>query len=447
MHIIHIASECAPFVKIGGLADVTYGLSRALANQEGISVEIILPYYKTIDTSSLASLTKDPLSTTDCTYWKSSFDNITLTLVEPLTNNFFQRDEIYGFEDDAQRFIYFCQKAFNYVKSQQKDAILHLHDWHTALVALLNQRADKPYPTLYTIHNLAYQGPCSQATLQSAGFTPQELSLLKEQDHYLLMKAGIEYCDRITTVSKTYAQEIITSEKGGNLQPLLFAHQDKIDGIVNGIDTEYWNRQTDPYLPKGFDKHAMQKKLGLEVSDVPLVCSVTRLVEQKGPLLILEAIKETLRLGGQYVLLAAVADPQITQRFLELKDEPNLFMQLTYSEELSHLAFAASDLLVMPSLFEPCGLTQLIAMRYGCLPLVHATGGLKETVAAGKNGFSFETPTKEALRACLHQAFAAYRDPQKWQGMLAEAVSEDHSWKKSVKKYLTLYKKNRNLNR
>ncbi|MCH9627807.1 MAG: Glycogen synthase [Chlamydiales bacterium] len=434
MEIVHIAAELAPVAKVGGMGDVLHGLSRALL-AKGHQVEVILPHYDCLDWEGVS---------------EGRVDGIPVTLIE--VEDFFKRGTIYGCEDDALRFTSFCLAALRYLKENGRHPnVIHLHDWHTAVAApLLKERfAELHAQCVFTIHNLAYQGECDGAVLDSIGW---KSGAIEEKGTYNLMKAGILYADQVTTVSPNYAKEILNSEMGGALQPTLKKYQNKFSGVLNGLDAHYWNPAHDPLMPTSFSienkggkkqvKRALRQRLGLEQKESPLVGAVTRLVPQKGPELIKAALLHTLELGGQVVLLGSAFDPMTQAEFKKLKEqlaESNQgHVELTYDEELSHLIYGGSDLLLVPSLFEPCGLTQLIAMRYGTIPLVRETGGLVNTVFEGINGFTFGPPNPEAICKTLERALPLWGTPT-WQMLQENGMREDHSWNKPSENYLKIY--------
>jgi starch synthase len=423
VRIIHLASELSPYAKVGGLGDVLQGLCHELAYL-GHTVEVILPKYEFLKNQSFEHL---PYA---------------VTLIE---SPGFDRPNIYGYEDDAARFGKFSKKAADYVQTLQPD-VVHLHDWHTALVAKLLPN------TLLTIHNLAYAG-----TFKPELF--QELNLYLNPEYagdegYSFMRIGLKEAKKITTVSPSYAKQILTYSYSYSFFHLLQQQKDKLTGILNGLDTRYWNPNTDTYLPYGYDRHTRNLKkelkqkimqsLGLKPNDQPLACAISRLVWQKGPELIAGSISQVLENGGSYILLGSVAE-QTTQRLFE-----NLWkqyghtgrfkMELRFDEALSHLAFAASDMIIVPSRFEPCGLTQLIGMRYGSVPIVHRTGGLEDTVIDGKTGLCFTDYNQEALNLKIDEAFYLYRsEPSKWHTLQTNGMLADHSWNKSALEYVYLY--------
>lgn len=433
MEIIHIAAELAPIAKVGGLADVIQGLSKALI-AKGHKVEVVLPHYDQLEINESQTV----------------IDSIPLTLID--SKQHFERGKIYGYPDDPLRFTSFCKAALEYlIREGRRPDVIHLHDWHAAVAAPLIKEL---YPELgsrvvFTIHNLSYQGHCEGKILDQIGWRKETI---REGGLYNLMMGGILYADQVTTVSPTYANEILNTSLGHNLKPILQSCKEKFSGILNGLDYGYWNPETDPYLPQNYSlqtvekkravKKALCKRFGLEEEDSPLVGVITRLVPQKGPELIKATLLRTLELGGQFILLGSAPDENTERHFSNLQrklfDSPHVHLELTYNEELSHLVYAGSDLFVVPSLFEPCGLTQLIAMRYGTVPLVRRTGGLADTVFDGENGFTFGPPTAEAIGAALDRALPLW-DTSQWNEMIKTGMEIDYSWNLPAEEYLKLY--------
>lgn len=463
MLITHVAAELAPIAKVGGLGDVIYGLSKELV-REGHLVNIILPKYDTLPSALLNNLHVEiPELTTSlgkCKIWAAKVENLSLTLIDPIEKNYFSRGKIYGCSDDTERFLFLCASAVAYLASSKKKVdALHLHDWHTALIAALKKEKKEldSIKTVLTLHNIEYQGECDPKLLAKMGLKKEEPNLLK---------IGIIYADALTTVSPTYEKEIQTPIAGWELDQLLQKNRGKLKGILNGIDPEFWNPETDSYLFKQYaidspietilkEKKANRNQLPLERSDKPLVACITRLVPQKGPELIKHALLRTLEKGGQFILLGGAGSKEIVQKFTELKQQfaknKNLSIALTQDEPLAHRIFAAADLLIIPSLFEPCGLTQLIAMRYGTIPIARKTGGLADTVfdidtsdqpLEKRNGFTFDFADNEGVNWALDRAFSYYKqDKNKWHTLIQNGLSHNFTWKKSVHEYLNLYQK------
>lgn len=455
MEIVHIASELAPIAKVGGLGDVIYGLSKAQMKL-GHQVTVYLPKYDCLDYGALENLTplgnlfaEENGTMISNTLWSAQFHGLNLVLIEPHDpHGYFHRTKIYGEKDDNDRFLYFCKAAGIALENHPPD-VVHLHDWPTAGFALLRKHSSK---IVFTIHNLQHQGVCAPFNLTRLGipFNKEELRDPKHTDALNLMRGAFRFSDLITAVSPTYAQEILTPEGGFGLEEDLKRAQHKLVGILNGIDTDYWNPETDPMLAVNYsqktrvegkrgNKRHIQEFLNLTRSESrPLVVAVTRLVPQKGPDLIEYGIQKTLELGGQFVLLGTTRDPATQKQFEGIKPHPDLVIKLDYNETLSHLLYAASDLFLMPSIFEPCGLSQMIALRYGSIPLVRETGGLKDTIFDGKNGFTFTSADKKGVDHALERAFAAMKT-ERWPALIDVGMGADLSWDRSAKKYLTSY--------
>ncbi len=466
---MHLTVEMAPFAKVGGLGDVITGLSRAL-QERGHKLEVVLPKYDCILLDKLKNLRPLKQKLTfefgkeilHSTLWRADFQNISLILIEDRSKHqFFNRGSIYGCKDDTRRFLYFTKACYAYLKKRrQKPDVLHIHDWQVAAVApLCAIDTCKFPPVLLTIHNLFYQGVCSKEDLNLLQLPEKITTLMIDPKHkkcFNLMRGGIEFADYINTVSPTYAKEILTKEHGEGLAPLLRKHKKKLTGILNGVDYSYWSPELDPILPLEYSKtdptnklqlkKKLQKKRKLHRTDAPLFGCVTRLVAQKGLHLIEEAIRYATKKGGQFMLLGSTQDPKIKKRFTNLKKKyapnHNVSFFLKHDELLAHMIFAGSDYFLVPSLFEPCGLTQLIALRYGSVPIVRRTGGLADTIHHDRNGLVFKSPTKKNLHSVLDRAFKYWYNPSSgWRRLSETGMYQDFSWKKSSHLYEKLYRK------
>ncbi|NGX55292.1 MAG: Glycogen synthase [Chlamydiae bacterium] len=478
MRIVHVAAELAPIAKVGGLADVLLGLSRALSEKKH-DVEIILPKYDCLDLKAIENLqvavhdlpTFFAGKSHHNTIWQGRVGGIKTTFIESHDlNNFFARKTIYGAPDDPARFSYFCRAALEYLlKCRQKIDILHLHDWHTAMVALLYQDLYQPQglkcsKVMFTIHNLAYEGVCKREILTQAGLSTRRFELIKDENQprsINLLKCGIVCADTITTVSPNYAKEILDPKENGFLNKVVTRWKKKFIGVLNGIDYTYWNPENDPHLPFHYSannvsqalkikkklKAHLRQTLSLADEECPIVCAITRLVPQKGPELIKQAIFRTLEKGGQFVLLGSALDPKTHEEFYKLKRKlagsDHVHLELTYNEPLSHLVYAASDLFLVPSIFEPCGLTPMVAMRYGTIPLVRKTGGLIDIIRDEENGFAFGPPTTEGIYSALDRALGCwFNHPQKWKRIVETGMQQDWSWNQPAEEYLKIYHEN-----
>ncbi len=485
MRITHIAAEFAPIAKAGGLGEVVTGLCRQLSLQHE-DVEIILPKYSFIPHHLLTNLSKEKFEF-PCleasrfhtnTMWSAKVENCQLHLLETgHPSGYFQRPHIYGYPDDLAKFIYFSKAALEYLKLRgEKIDILHLHEWHTALCAPLvkEEMAQdlRVRSVIFTIHNLEYQGKCIPKDLDSIGISgkkyllPERLQDNVHADTLNLLKGALVYADAITTVSPTYAQEILTPHFGCHLQQTLLQNKKKLSGILNGIDQKLWDPSSDASIQERFsgqdsliqiehaktaNKAALASQFKLDAAKRPWIGAVTRLVPQKGPELLEEALHFTVQSGGVFLLLGSSPIDSIQEHFEALKNRyenhPQVLIQLDYNEPLAHQIYAALDFTLIPSHFEPCGLTQLISMRYGTIPIVRSTGGLKDTVIdyddykvpnASRNGFTFSN-TKE-LEATLQRAFALQKkDPDSFHSLIKRAMQRDSGWKKPAAAYRQLY--------
>lgn len=494
MHIVHIAAELAPIAKVGGLADVVLGLSRELS-WKGHDVDIIIPKYDCMDSEQVRDLvidSPDILSFYEGewhhnTIWMGWVENLKVYFIEPHhPRYFFNRSCFYGCEDDIERFIYFSRVAleFIYKRGIQPD-IIHLHDWQTAVIApLLKDMYYKLGLTrpkvVLTIHNMDYQGKCNPADLNKIGLKESDyLHPDKLQDSlyphlFNLLKGGIIYSNFVTTVSPTYAKEVLTPEGGKGLELTLLQCKDKFQGVLNGIDYSYWNPEIDRFLPahfsaretplnkkntstidkKAFIKKVLREKLGFAEEHRPLIGCIARLVPQKGIDLIKHTIAHIAEKKGQFVLLGSSPIPSINAEFHRLKhhfaDHPHIELILNHNEELAHLIYAGSDMFIVPSIFEPCGLTQLIALKYGSVPIVRRTGGLRDTIfdiddpsttPEQANGFAFNHPDVRDLDASLERAIHCwFEQPEKWRQLMINGMTMDYSWNKPADVYLSIYR-------
>lgn len=494
MHIVHIASELAPLAKVGGLADVLLGLSRE-QSWKGHDVDIIIPKYDCMDSDQIRDLTIEYQDLPSYyqgqwyknTIWIGWVENLKVYFVEPhIPRHFFNRGCFYGCEDDVERFLYFSRTAleFLYKKGLQPD-ILHIHDWQTAVIAPLMEEIYRKLgfnksKVIMTVHNFDYQGKCAKHDLDWIGLDGGALKVPEKlQDPYQpndanLLKGGIVYADYITTVSPNYAKEVLTKEGGRGLDATLLKHQKKFSGILNGIDYSYWNPEVDRYLPahfssrevpsnkkdrntldkKGYIKKVLREKLLLSEDHKPILGCITRLVPQKGIELIKYAMEYIIQHGGQFVLLGSTSIPSINNEFHELKkkylEDPNVHMTLHHQEDLAHMIFAASDMFIVPSLFEPCGLTQMIALKYGSIPIVRKTGGLADTIFdvdysglpfEQTNGYSFDYPDIKGVESALSRALDCwFHDQDKWRKLMIQGMNIDFSWNIPADKYIDIYK-------
>ena len=475
MKVLFVSFESLPFVKTGGLADVVYALPKALDKKE-FEVRVVMPMFKCIKEQYY-----EGMKFLDHIYVRSGFINEEADIYSYINegieylfidnDTYFNRDGVYGYADDAARFSFFNVAVLEMmIKLDYYPDICHEHDYHTAILPALckiryNQiEKIRSIKHILTIHNLAYQGEYDKQVLfDYLGFDYHyyENGDLRFNDYCNFMKIGIVYADFVTTVSKTYAQEIQTPELGCKLDVILKYRGDDLYGIVNGIDCDSFNPATDPSIFKNYNlrnyiagkrenKRSLQYRLGLEERpDVLLVGMVSRLTFQKGADIFLGAIQDILRQDVQVAVLGTgESKHEYSFKMLENENKSRFVYYCGYNEPLAHAMYAGLDLLVMPSLFEPCGISQLIAMRYGTLPLVRETGGLKDTVEPLNeytntgNGFSFREYSSHDFLNIFNYAYTQYYEyPERWKMLIKNAMRYDVSFAKSAKEYEELYRK------
>ncbi|MHC1735200.1 MAG: glycogen synthase [Erysipelotrichaceae bacterium] len=469
--ILFAASEGLPFVKTGGLADVVGSLPQELS-AIGFDVSVIIPLYlKTARTQhhSLTKIATYPVVVgslnTVATLYSRLVGDVTYYLVEHA--GYFEREGYYGYPDDGERFAFFQHAILRAIEEKHIAAdVLHCHDWHTGFLPLLCKtvylhRIPQPL-TLYTIHNLAFQGNFPYGLLESCIGVSNQMyfdgTLRFHEGMVSFMKAGILYADAVTTVSETYAHEILTSDFGEHMEDVLRMRKKDLYGIVNGIDVKSWNPTVDTALAKSFDtrtvekgkaanKAAIQAELGLRQDPgVMLVAMVSRLTPQKGIQILMETMHEIMGWDMQLIILGTGDNwTENELRQIEYRYPRRAVFYCGYHEELAHRIYAGADMLLMPSAFEPCGISQLIAMHYGTLPLVRETGGLKDTVepynefTTKGTGFTFTNFNREDFKHILKYALDTYyRNPENWKKLVKQAMKKDVSWSKSAKDYAKL---------
>lgn len=474
MRIIHIATEIAPLAKVGGLGDVVGGLSKAQA-EKGHKVQVILPAYEFLFNQPIhLDCTFEAENNTKISVFSFMYHHCSLSFIHPHSKKkFFSRKKIYGYTDDAERFLFFSKYAFDYLLfKREKIDVLHLHDWHTSMIAFFakkKKKTSKIKKVILTLHNPRYQGSCNFKKLTSMGLEKNKYlqkPLLKNGSNFLnLLKVGLYYSDNITTVSPTYGKELFLKSFSVNLFPLIKKRRNKIQGILNGIDTNIWNPQSDPHIIKNYsskeraknillakkkNKIEVQKKLKMEKSSSFLVASIGRLAKQKGPDLIAAALEYTLEKKGQFILLGTPETKKIEHDFKQLQKKyiknPNVAFLFTFDEKLSRLIYSAADFMVIPSRYEPCGLTQMISFCYGTIPIARKTGGLADTVIEKENkkkqtGFTFTSFSQKDLFKALERAFFIYNnEPKKHRTLIKRIMNLDVSWNHSMKEYLKIYR-------
>lgn len=475
MKIIFAASEIAPYAKTGGLADVAGSLPLAIARL-GHDVRLVMPRYGRIDPKAfgLAHIASFyvPLGTWKerCDVFEGKTDRVTVYFINK--DVYFGRPELYrtaqaDYPDNAERFIFFSRSILELcIALGLEPHIIHVNDWQTGLVPLYLQKAYRAAPnfrhtkTVLTIHNLGYQGIFWHWDLRLIGlgwgiFNPEGIEFWGKLN---FLKAGIVYADAVTTVSKTYSREIQTPEYGHGLEGVIAKRARDLYGIVNGIDYSEWDPSTDRLIAKQFSaakpdgkavcKQALQMRVGLPASDMPLAAMVTRLTEQKGLDILIEALPELMGLGIRLVILGTGEERyHVLLKSLEEKYRDRMKVILEFDDGLARQIYAGADIFLMPSLYEPCGLGQMIALRYGTVPVARRTGGLADTIIdynpkTGKGtGFLFDKYSAADLVSCIRRCLSVYSDRRKWRSLVRAEMVQDFSWERSAKEYVKVYRK------
>lgn len=469
MKVLFATAECWPFVKTGGLGDVSFALPKAL-KKDGEDIRVIMPKYSTIPSYLKDKLKEIAVFSVDvgwrkqyCGLLEMELDGVKFYFID---NEFYFKREsgyIYGHGDDCERFVFFNEAVLKSMSILNfYPEVLQLNDWHTGVLPLLlkkryNFGKYKDIKTVYTIHNLLYQGVFSGENFNSVVDAGEYYQDIEYYGGLNFMKCGISLSDKVTTVSDTYASEIQTNFYGENLDGLLAYHSSKLSGIVNGIDYDLNNPLTDENIFVNYDKNNIDKKkenklklqevLGFEVNEnIPMIGIVSRLVSQKGFDLISHVLPQILKENVQVVVLGT-GEQRYESMFNHFSNHSNkLFAAMTFDASLAQKIYAGSDFFLMPSLFEPCGIGQLIAMRYGTLPIVRETGGLKDTVTPFNeytkegNGFSFTNYNAHDMLNTICYALKTYENKEDFEKLVLNAMSIDNSWDKSAKEYKKLYK-------
>jgi len=457
MKIAICASEVFPFAKTGGLADVTGALPLALEDL-GQQVIIFMPKYQTVSSGKWPlKKEKDGLFST------SLGKNIKVYFIEH--DGYFNRPGLYGektgdYPDNLERFAFFNKKTLDFLKEIDfKPDIIHIHDWQASLIPvyLKTVYSDNPFykdiKSLLTIHNIGYQGLFSKDEFYKLGLDWSLFNIngLEFYNQINLLKGGIIFSDAINTVSPTYSKEIQTKEFGFGLEGVLNQKKDSLYGILNGIDYSVWNPETDQFIFKNYsaqqldkryeNKAALQKFCNLPVKDVLLIGMVSRLAEQKGWDILGEAIDQICEYDLQLVILGTGdLKYHILLEEIQKKYPQRCAVYLKFDEVLAHRIYASSDVFLMPSRYEPCGLGQMISLKYGAVPLVFKTGGLADTISS-KNGFVFDVYKKEELINKIKEALNLYRNKNRWISLVKRTFTYNFSWQESAKEYIRLYQK------
>ncbi len=471
MKVLFVSAEVVPFSKTGGLADVAYSLPQAL-RKEGLDVRVLTA--KNFHNKNVPVVDEHLVSTEVEVGWRKQFLGISTATYENMpfyfidNEYYFKRDSLYGYFDDGERYSFFCRAALEAIANIDFEPdIIHFNDWHTAMIPLLlnkHYRHIKKFEdikTVFTIHNLKYQGIFNQDMMSELlNLDKGEFNSGAVEFHggINFIKSGITFADAITTVSETYSNEIKEAHLGENLHELINENNYKLHGITNGIDQSIYDPSSDARIEynytsknsskKSSNKVHLQELLGLPKVKKPLVGMITRLTDQKGLDLLNHVIEELLNEGIQLVVLGT-GDKKyedMLKHFNHLYPE-NLAVRIEFDEEIAHKIYAGADMFLMPSRFEPCGLSQLISQRYGTIPIVRETGGLKDTVipynkhTSEGTGFSFGSYNAHEMLFAVKRAVELYNDKKEWRKIVRRVMKLDSSWENSANKYKSLYQR------
>lgn len=478
MNVAIVTSEAVPFSKTGGLADVTGTLFKEYLEM-GVDAFLFVPLYKktleqfegNIHDTGIAIDIPLAKAFRKCRVFTLKMQGVKGKGQERVffisNDEYFGRDELYAtpygdYPDNDQRFVFFCKSVLDVLKRLNIDInVIHCNDWQTGLIPLYlktiygNADVFRKTISVITIHNLGYQGIFPPQTMEIIGLGWEFFNMdgLEFYGNVNLLKAGIVGADIITTVSRTYAKEILSPESGFGLDGILRKRADRIYGILNGIDYKEWNPSADNFLPCTYNKNRLSgktkckaellKKLSLKSdTDTPLISFIGRLSGQKGIDIFADAIPEIIARGVNIVIIGKGEDYfQTLLNSIKGRFAKRLFFYSGFDEAIAHLAYAGSDMLLMPSKYEPCGLGQMIAMRYGTIPIGRKTGGLTDTIEDGQTGFLFDEYSSKGLMSGVNRALLCYADKEAWQRMIKIVMSKDFSWERSAKLYLELYSK------
>ncbi len=477
LKILFVSSEVVPFAKSGGLADVSGSLPMAL-QEYGMDVRVVMPLYSSVRKNMLKP---DPV--TDALSVSLGGESLSAKVFEAKSQKrvptyFIEREDLFGrpnlygysagdYYDNLERFSFFSHAALRTAQEIGfKPDIIHCHDWQTGLIpALLKGSYAVDFfsgtSVMFTIHNMGYQGIFPAEKLDKTGLNGIDFFHQEGIEYWgniSLLKSGIIYADAVTTVSPTYAQEIQTDEFGLGMEGILANKKENLYGILNGVDYNIWNPEKDKNISRNYSpdnmsgKKAVKKELlektGLDKSliDKPLFGMVTRIDKQKGIDLVLEVMDELMALDTGFVLLGS-GDKHIEDAVIAAskKHSGKIGIGTGFNDPLAHQIIAGSDIFMIPSRYEPCGLTQMYALKYGTIPLVRATGGLNDTVfnydkeTGTGNGFKFDSADPDELLACITQAVSLYKDKRNWKQLISNAMKEDFSWNRSAEKYIEIY--------
>lgn len=471
MKILFAASESDPFIKTGGLGDVIGALPVALKNLSN-DVRVIIPKYRDIKEEIKTKIKYIDSFRVNvgwrnqyCGIFEYDYEGVKFYLLD--NEYYFKRSGLYGYYDDGEKFAFFSRAVLEFLKHMEwTPDIVHCNDWQTAMIPVLHKleyikdEKFKSIKTVLSIHNLFFKGMFSPEILPELfgyDYEPFNNGSLEHNGAVSFLKGGINYSDKVLTVSKSYSDEIKTPEYGEGLDGLLRYREYSLEGIVNGIDYKEYNPETDKYINSNYsldtienkhiNKELLQKELNLSVNkEIPMIGLVSRLTHQKGCDLIVKILDRLLEEDVQVVILGT-GDYIYEESFKSFtnKFKDKISVNIRFSNDLAHKIYAASDMFLMPSLFEPCGLGQLIALRYGCIPIVRETGGLKDTIIPyneydeSGNGFSFKNYSSDELLMITRYALSIFKDKNRWNKIIKSAMESDSSWEKSAMEYMRVY--------
>jgi starch synthase len=475
VRVLYVSTEVHPALKTGGLADVNAALPKSLIDLD-VDVRLLLPAFPSLvqaadDLEPVAGFPSE-LGVPRVTIWRAALFGVPAYLIEAASlydrpGNPYVDAFGYGWGDNYRRFAMLGRIASRFADGgidHWRPDVIHGHDWHAGLMPAYVAALQPPRPaTVFTVHNLAFQGEFGADIFSTLALPPSFFSMhgVEFYGRVNFMKAGLYYADRITTVSPTYAREIMTPEQGFGMDGLLRERSDVVTGILNGVESSEWNPEVDPRIATNFGiarpdgktacKSALQRELGLEVdASKPVFGVVSRLSEQKGLDIVLASLPALVANGGQFALLGS-GDPWLEDGYRAAMSRypGSVGVRMGYDEDVAHRVIAGADVVVVPSRFEPCGLTQMYGLAYGTLPLVRNVGGLADTVVDGNaetlasrtaTGFVFDDATPSGFESAAVRAFAMWRNAASWRQMRDTAMAQDHRWVPSARKYLAIYR-------
>lgn len=468
MKVLYASSEAYPFAMSGGLADVAGALPKALRKRM-VGARVVMPLYSSIPEELRSNMNFITHITVPvawrrqyCGIFEAKVGNVIYYLLD--NEYYFKRDSLYGYYDDIERFAFFSRAVLEILPHINfKPDIIHCNDWQTALTPVYLDRFyvhDLFYTdikTVLTIHNIQYQGKCGTEVFEDVlGLSGDDCRVVEYDGCCNILKGGIECAHRVTTVSPTYSKEILTSEYAHGLDGILREREFKLSGIINGIDTDVYNPETDTLIyenynvdtieKKAVNKQKLQERMGLpQRFDVPLVAMVTRLVGHKGLDLVKCVFEELLKADLQFCILGS-GEQEFETFFYEMSQKypDKVALKIGFIPELAHKIYAGADLFLMPSKSEPCGLSQLLALRYGTVPIVRETGGLNDTIKDSGdnvgNGFTFKDYNAHDMQHAVWRAIGSYMDADGFNILRKRAMECDNSWGNSANEYIRLYK-------